>query len=138
MMKNTLPQVGDEVTVVVRNRLQGMVVWYPATDTHQGRIMATPKWVEDGNFCMTGDVPQHPMRVLNYANVVSITKNGQAVTVPVIKKAAEPVVKTYEIAGSRGNSYTVTYNNGTWKCPCVAGGFGKECRHVKASKLQAA
>ena len=137
MMKNTLPPVGAEITVVVRNRRQGMVVWYPATDTHQGRIMATPSWVEQGNFCMTGDVPKHPMRVINYANVVSMTQGGESVTVPVVKKAAEPVIKTYEIAGSRGNSYTVTFHNGSWKCPCVAGGFNKECKHLKAAKLQA-
>lgn len=138
MMKNTMPQVGDEVTVVVRNNLKAMLVWQPETTVFQGRIMARPGWLEDGNFCMTGDSRWHPMRVINYANVVSITQNGKNIQVPKVAKAVEPVRKTYEIVGSKGNSYTVTFHNGTWRCPCVAGGFGKECRHVKAAKLQAA
>jgi hypothetical protein len=137
MMKNTLPQVGDQVTVVVRNDNQGMQAWRAATSTYQGCIVASPKWLDDGNFCMTGEA-LHPVRILNYAKVVSMQQGGQDVTVPVIRKAAEPVVKTYEIAGSRGNSYTVTFQNGAWKCPCVAGGFGKQCRHIKEATLQAA
>jgi len=137
MMKNTLPQVGDQITVAVRNHTQHMLTWYPATTTYQGRIVATPAWVEQGYFCMTG-TDRHAMRVIKWADVATITKGGVEVVVPVVKTAPQPAIKTYEIAGSRGNTYTVTNRNGAWSCSCPAGNFGKDCKHVKAAKLQAA
>jgi hypothetical protein len=130
-----LPQVGDNVTVVVRNSTSHMLVWYPATNTYHGKVIANPSWLDKSYFCITGDKRQ-PMRLLKYSNVVSITQGDVALDVPTVTPVADPVVKTYEISGSRGKTYKVTFKNGAWKCHCTAASFGRQCKHVIAASLK--
>jgi predicted nucleic acid-binding Zn finger protein len=44
--------------------------------------------------------------------------------------------KTYTVEGSKGNSYKVVNDEGTWTCSCPAHGFGrgKDCKHIKNIK----
>jgi hypothetical protein len=39
--------------------------------------------------------------------------------------------RTWQVSGSRGDSYTVTEENGTWMCTCAGFKFRGECRHIK-------
>tara|TARA_R110000868_G_scaffold22642_2_gene92749 strand:+ start:4710 stop:5123 length:414 start_codon:yes stop_codon:yes gene_type:complete len=137
MSKKPQVSVGDTVTVVVKNRMQGMLVWRPATDELQGKIMSSPAWVPEHSFCMTGS-RWVAMRVIRWSNVVSITQNGRteklAVSAEVTTKPQE-----WQIAGSRGATYTVSKVRDNWRCTCVAGQFNRACRHVaQAQKLVAA
>ena len=45
--------------------------------------------------------------------------------------STEPEVQTWPIEGSKGKTYTVTKRGSQWSCTCVAGGFGKACKHVR-------
>lgn len=137
MSKKPQIRVGDVVTVVVKNRMPGMLVWQPATDELEGKVMASPDWVPEHSFCMTGN-RWLAMRVIRWSDVVSITRGGLTTKVEV---SAEPVRKTLEwqISGSRGNTYTVTKVRDNWRCNCVAGQFNRACKHVaQAQKLAAA
>lgn len=44
------------------------------------------------------------------------------------------VPQTWEVEGSGGKIYTVISDGGKWTCTCVAGSFGRECKHVKGKR----
>ena len=44
--------------------------------------------------------------------------------------SARPEVRTYEVKGSTGNTYTVVDNGGTWTCTCPGFGWRRKCRHI--------
>ena len=46
-----------------------------------------------------------------------------------------PLGRTWNVAGSRGDSYTVSENNGEWACTCAGWKFRGACKHV--TELQA-
>lgn len=41
-----------------------------------------------------------------------------------------PLGRTWTVAGSKGNQYTVTLSQGSWSCTCPGHGFRNRCRHV--------
>jgi len=43
-------------------------------------------------------------------------------------------VRSYEVQGSKGDTYTVTDNGGTWTCTCPGFGWRRKCKHVEAQK----
>jgi hypothetical protein len=43
-------------------------------------------------------------------------------------------VVSYEVQGSKGNTYTVSDNGGTWTCTCPGFGWRRKCKHVEAQK----
>jgi hypothetical protein len=47
----------------------------------------------------------------------------------------KPAGRTWTVAGSRGDSYTVSENNGEWLCTCAGFKFRSACKHV--TELQA-
>tara|TARA_B100000941_G_scaffold254540_1_gene202782 strand:- start:174 stop:665 length:492 start_codon:yes stop_codon:yes gene_type:complete len=40
-------------------------------------------------------------------------------------------VRTYDVEGSKGNTYTVTDHGGTWTCTCAGFGWRRKCRHIR-------
>ena len=49
-----------------------------------------------------------------------------------------PVGCTWTVAGSRGDSYTVSENNGEWNCTCAGWKFRSACKHVTELQTVAA
>jgi hypothetical protein len=43
-------------------------------------------------------------------------------------------VVSYEVQGSKGNTYIVSDNGGTWTCTCPGFGWRRKCKHVEAQK----
>ena len=43
-------------------------------------------------------------------------------------------VLTYDVVGSKGNTYTVTNDRGAWMCTCAGFGFRRKCRHITEVK----
>ncbi len=39
-------------------------------------------------------------------------------------------VQTWSVQGSKGNTYTVTYDGHVWGCTCAGFGWRRKCRHV--------
>ena len=48
--------------------------------------------------------------------------------------AQSPDVRTYEVQGSTGNTYTVTQDGDTWTCTCPGFGWRRKCRHITEVK----
>ena len=48
--------------------------------------------------------------------------------------AQSPDVRTYEVQGSTGNTYTVTQDGDTWTCTCPGFGWRRKCRHINEVK----
>jgi hypothetical protein len=46
----------------------------------------------------------------------------------------EPVGREWAVAGSKGNTYTVTEENETWSCTCSGFVFRGQCRHITETK----
>jgi hypothetical protein len=45
----------------------------------------------------------------------------------------KPLGRTWTVTGSRGDSYTVSENNGEWTCTCPASKWQKgDCKHIKS------
>ena len=42
-----------------------------------------------------------------------------------------PAGRTWTVAGSKGNEYTVTQELGAWSCTCSGFKFRGQCRHVE-------
>jgi hypothetical protein len=45
--------------------------------------------------------------------------------------SARPAGRAWQVAGSKGNIYTVTQELGTWSCTCSGFKFRGQCRHVE-------
>ncbi len=46
-------------------------------------------------------------------------------------EAAPAIAKQWTVAGSKGASYTVTNDGGSWSCTCPAAAYRKgECKHI--------
>ena len=43
-------------------------------------------------------------------------------------------VLTYDVVGSKGDTYTVTNDRGNWTCTCAGFGFRRKCRHITEIK----
>jgi hypothetical protein len=39
-------------------------------------------------------------------------------------------IKSWSVQGSKGNTYTVTYNGHVWGCSCPGFGWRRKCRHI--------
>lgn len=50
------------------------------------------------------------------------------------EKESKPAGKTWTVAGSKGNSYTVTQELGSWTCTCTGFKYHGDCRHIKSIK----
>jgi hypothetical protein len=43
----------------------------------------------------------------------------------------KPQGRTWQVAGSKGNQYTVNEHLGSWNCTCTGFKFHGECKHIK-------
>ena len=39
-------------------------------------------------------------------------------------------VESWEVQGSRGDTYTVSYDGHVWRCTCAGFGWRRKCRHI--------
>lgn len=46
----------------------------------------------------------------------------------------KPRGETWEVAGSKGNTYTVSLLNGRWACTCPGATFRGSCKHIESVK----
>ena len=134
------PQVGKEVTIVVRNtgahRRVFVPLWNdwtapsPETLTYKGTVVKNNYWMNVDEFNMTTGQKDFPIRTIRLKNVLSI--DG----VKIDQRAAGGIT-TKTIKGSKGNQYTVTLNNGVAeKCTCPAFIYrGGQCKHLALASV---
>jgi hypothetical protein len=81
------------------------------------------KWLNPGQIALSTGNPEFPFRVINKSLIISI--NNQAM------EHKDLSVKTFNVKGSKGDSYTVTVGSGKMHCTCSGFQFRKSCKHVK-------
>ena len=119
-----VPTVGSVIKIRTRYS-QGPRMIPPQPDHHlyEGKVLPPYKWLNDRQFCMSGD-NDWPIRVITMEFVEDIIiLNGSF-------KDINTGVKTFEVAGSKGNKYIVTSNNSGWNCTCPGFQFRRQCKHV--------
>lgn len=47
-----------------------------------------------------------------------------------------PGEQTWQVKGSKGNSYTVKLSGGSYSCTCTGYGFRRKCRHIEGVKSE--
>ena len=124
MNTNILPQVGAEIRVQVRNPFAArQIPPQPEITEYAGRVLDPYRWLTDREFCMTGD-EAWPIRVMNLAlieDIQFVSGTGQEI---------DTTAQSWQVAGSRGNTYTVNRSRSTWTCTCPGFQFRKNCRHI--------
>lgn len=124
-----IPKIGAEVTVVVRSELAPYKHLYAdgvirELVTFTGTVAPTERWQDSKRTLnLTTGIKSFPVRSIDMARVVSI--NGAKAKVVVAPKS-----RTWLVAGSKGNTYTVTEDNGRRSCNCVGFGFRQHCKHL--------
>ena len=119
-----LPQVGAEVRVRVRNPFAArQIPPQPEITEYAGRVLDPYRWLTDREFCMTGD-DAWPIRVMNLSlieDIKFVSGTGQVI---------DTSTQSWQVSGSRGNTYTVNRTRSSWTCTCPGFQFRKSCRHI--------
>jgi hypothetical protein len=132
-----LPVIGSYIEVITDRTpsMKGFDWIIPRTHKHIGKVAKKQPWEKDNVFNLITDDPKMPIKSISMQYVKSIkdlNSNSNLEITKVVKTV--DTVKTYEIPGSKGNSYLVTHSEHSWVCTCPAGGFGRHCKHVEAAK----
>lgn len=97
--------------------------------TYEGEQVATPKWVDyDAIALTTNENTKFKFRIIPKDQIVEI--NGTASKF-VAESSQE---RTFTVAGSKGNSYTVTVGLKYKSCTCIAFQYRKSCKHIVGIK----
>jgi len=119
-----VPTVGSVVKVRTQYS-QGPRMFPPQPDhrLYEGKVLTPYKWLNDRQFCMSGD-EKWPIRVItmDFVQEINIVSGSF--------KEIDTGIKTWEVKGSKGNSYVVTRNTKGWNCTCSGFQFRKQCKHV--------
>lgn len=136
-MTFAIPEVGTEIEVCMANPLMPSARSPDMSDRfwYRGRIMKSLAWMSPEQFCLSKDDPQSPIRVLDQDRILDLLRVDGAVAETVEVKA-KPRFQIWQVDGSKGAVYSVTLDAGKWSCDCVAGRFGRACKHVKQIQEQ--
>jgi len=70
---------------------------------------------------------------------IEVKKNSWGFNLKLVPMQEEkPAGKTWEVTGSKGNSYTVSLSEGRWSCTCPGATFRGACRHIETKKQEQA
>lgn len=119
-----VPTIGSKVVVRTRySQGPNMIPPQPAYSEYAGTVLNPYKWLNDRQFCLSGD-NDWPIRVISMDAVEDIQLlSGNMKTI-------ETEAKVWTVEGSKGNKYTVTRSNSKWDCTCPGFSFRKTCKHV--------
>ena len=131
-MQFDAPVVGKTVTVTTRHR----DIYYFSTSewvdkTYTGVVGQPDRRVPSGSFLLiTPEDNFMPTRIIALRSVHALKYSDG--TSP--EKSLTPKVRTWQVAGSKGNVYTVTERDGRRHCDCPGFMYRKDCKHVKEDK----
>lgn len=124
-------KAGDTVSIKVKNPVWPMrkayasYVHVPEFNEYTGTIIRNHKAIKDGQIGLTTGRHDFDMRVIDMDRIVSVNGDlNESLAV------MAPVVKVWEIKGSRGSVYTVTDDNGRRECTCPGFTYRRDCRHI--------
>ncbi|MNK29876.1 hypothetical protein D3C87_482790 [compost metagenome] len=108
-----------------------------------GKVVESQEWEGENTFALLTDDPKMRIKTIDLKWVTSIEQikaqslheetNGRFKALMVEEKAA---ARTFEIKGSKGNTYFVTKDKFSWSCTCEAGQRGRRCKHVAEAETK--
>ena len=124
------PSPGDEVTVTTRypNR-------YYFTDSewdvrvYSGRVIPDDRWTRADCFVLQTSDTKFPIRTIALDHVHSIKYSDGSTPKAAL---ADEQFKTWEVLGSKGDSYKVTKTGNKFKCSCAGFSFRNRCKHIES------
>lgn len=129
----TLPKIGTTITATMRQDNEMYLVWQPETVDYTGTIVPSFPWMNSDQFCMTTGLINYPVRTLRLSHVEKMVDSfGKQSTISMPKIS---VPTHWTVQGSKGDTYVVNRTNDRWACTCIAGPYGKICRHIKQAQL---
>jgi hypothetical protein len=132
-----LPDYNTKVKVTVRHDCSWMIPPKKHVDVDiEGRLMPSEEWDPDNTIrVFTGDY-NRPFCVIRIKSIVRFEdETGARIEKPkVTAKKAVDNTQTFQIAGSKGNTYNVTRKGDIWRCECVGFQMRGKCRHVEEAK----
>lgn len=136
-MTFAIPAVGSEVEICMKNPLMPTARYpgEPDRNWYRGKVMKSLNWMDPGQFCLSTDNPQSPIRILDQDRILELRHvNGAVATT--VEVAEKPKFQIWQVDGSKGAVYNVKLDDGKWSCDCVAGQFNRPCKHVKKIQEQ--
>jgi hypothetical protein len=98
--------------------------YIPEFQIYEGEQVPTFKWAEPGTICLTTGDSFFPIRQLHPDFIVSIDEK------PVEPRKKVEDTRLFQVAGSKGQTYTVTVGPSGKSCTCTGYGFRKSCKHI--------
>jgi hypothetical protein len=128
---------GTQVEVTYRNAMYDKRHVYakhmhiPEFVTYAGAVYPRQKWQSPKTLNLTTGMPDFPWRELQDAQIVEVRAGDQKIT-PLIEAVSQD--RVWEVAGSKGNVYTVTESAGKRTCTCAGFTFRHSCKHINEVK----
>jgi hypothetical protein len=130
-----LPAYNSMVRVTIREDTSWQFFKPPFVDhVVEGKLVRSAEWDPEGTIRVFTGKQDHPNAVIAIKHIVSLLdETGKAFNLA--GKLARPAedIQTWDVAGSKGNTYTVSRKGDVWRCECV--GFQMRrpqfCRHIK-------
>lgn len=126
------PDVGSEIEILTNTPNPAQPFALPRR--YRGTVVKPFNWVSEYDVCISTGDSSFPVRVVDIRHVKEMKFIDGSVAVE--QPAAVPKVQSWTVDGSKGNQYIVTNDDGKWSCDCVAGRFGRHCKHVESIKNQ--
>lgn len=113
------------------------------TDSHTyvGKVMESQDWEREGTFALLTNDPKMRIKTIEMSRVTALETLRAAEVHAQTEGAFHATMReekaddrTFEIKGSKGNTYVVVKSKFNWKCNCVAGERGRRCKHVEEAE----
>lgn len=129
-------KTGSTITVTVENPLYVWRSRYASYcrpsqyETFEGMVVGNPPV---GKLLLTTKNIHYPIREISLSAIIKVGAKS-------VNYREVPDQKTFQVAGSKGNTYIVTQNDMHYSCTCPGFQFRKQCKHIDSirRKKQAA
>jgi hypothetical protein len=133
----TRPEVGKTVTVTTDwSDYYSVCCEYVSItrnkNTQTGVVVKSEGHDDPASFRITTGKAHYPVAIIPLKRVTALKySDGVEVESKEVELADE---EEWDVAGSKGSSYTVTRKVDTWHCECMGWQFRQQCKHVNAKK----
>jgi hypothetical protein len=97
----------------------------------EGIVSESASWEPANSFALLTTDRKLPLKTIDLQWVTRIepTDSTDTIQFESVAKQANSF-ETFQVAGSKGNAYVVTRDKFSYTCTCVAGSFGRHCKHI--------
>jgi hypothetical protein len=130
-LQYAIPKVGSKIRVTTKfkNHVLSRADEY-ILSTYVGTVGSAHKLLSPNSFVLsTPDTPQFPKREINLAKVIHLEYLDGSTA-----KKVQTVDHTWQVKGSKGDSYTVTRVGNKLNCTCTGFQFRRKCKHLDVAK----